>query len=634
MDDMDKIARRDQNSGLSHREAHRINQKKRGSTSSRNKNADPSRHLTTASSWNRTTVHTETPEGFNNALDHLDQNIPARATSIEGSHLSGSTQGPVPVVSDVILPTNDDHSRIHSLESFKMDSLSTDEHLITIPSSKLWLWEESWHWDERTWVAYETEIPVPSHLQSRLAEIRDETLINLKEVQTEMMKKQAKETSYHKQRPSRRNLHVEIRMSGHQKRLRKTVVISPCIWILCGSKEFRDMVRKALKGGLAGSIARNLSSSRVEIHAKAPEFNATEALVPLPQLRRDIEKDNRLIGQIISRVGGLLVNGFELFDNIDVPIAMTTSHGLFDYIRQNDGAASALMDITISSFKPNLPGNEYDPITISDSEPDSDSSSDVSGPGSDSGDAQSTQLAWREEQSLGRRDPATVYKWMAIEEVIGLKFAKHQFPRGVLDSSKPSDYALLTSADLAGFRNATSWRNLAPELPSDEITSSLKNDELTEGSLLMVFARDEVKEVTLLPGISTMPSAQGDPLEVRRIQLSAPLARGTSGTWLVKGSAFAGMVVAFYPNQPMAMFITAQDLLQSIAESFPDLLLPSKDRPQDPLAQSQAHRQSRADAFGHSAENQGTMQNTVFGVTTENVLGNDPEYTPSATNEK
>ncbi|KAI3549105.1 hypothetical protein CSPX01_02665 [Colletotrichum filicis] len=431
------------------------------------------------------------------------------------------------------------------------------------------------------------------------------------------------------------------------------------------------MVRKAVKGGLAGSIARNLSSSPVEIHAKAPEFNATEALVSLPQLRRDIEKglglrygdtimihhveadrrpnksmsvcgllccstilkDKRLIGQTISRVGGLLVNGFEFFDNIDVPIAMTTSHGMFDYIRQNNGAASSLMDFTISSFKPNLPGNEYDPITISDSEPDSDSSSDVSGPGSDNGDVQSIQLAWREEQSLGRRDPETVYKWMAIEEVIGFKFAKHQFPRGMMDSSKPSDYALLTSADLAEFRNATSWRNLAPELPSDEITSSLKNDELTEGTLLMVFARDEVKEVTLLPGISTMPSAQGDPLEVRRIQLSAPLARGTSGTWLVKGSAFAGMVVAFYPNQPMAMFITAQDLLQSIAESFPDLLLPSKDRSQDPLAQSQAHRQSRAVAFGHSAENQGSMQNTVFGGTTENVLGKDPEYTPTATNE-
>ncbi|KXH39047.1 hypothetical protein CNYM01_05526 [Colletotrichum nymphaeae SA-01] len=263
----------------------------------------------------------------------------------------------------------------------------------------------------------------------------------------------------------------------------------------------------------------------------------------------------------------------------------------------------------------------------------SDSSSDVGDPGSDNGDAQSIQLAWREEQSIGRRDPATVHKWMTIEEVIGLKFAKQQYPRGVLDSSKPSDYALLTSADLAAFRNATSWRNLSPGHPSDEITSSLRNDELTEGALLMVLARDEVKEVTLLPGISTMPSVQGDPLEVRRIQLSAPLARGTSGTWLVKGSAFAGMVVAFYPNQPMAMFITAQDLLQNIAESFPHLLMLSKDRPQGPVAQSHAHRQSRADIPGHSAENQGSMQNSVLGGTTESVLGKDPEYTPFAANQ-
>ncbi|KAF4784900.1 hypothetical protein HER10_EVM0000292 [Colletotrichum scovillei] len=467
----------------------------------------------------------------------------------------------VSVVSDAILPPSDGHSRIFSMESSQTDSLSADEHLLPIPSSKLWLWEESWRWDERIWVAYGTEIPVPSHIQSRLEEIREETLINLKETQNEMMEKQAKETSYHKQRPTRRNLHVEIRMSGHQKRLKRTVIISPCIWILCGSKEFRDMVRKALKGGLAGSIARNLSSSRVEIHAKAPEFNATEAFIPLPQLRRDMEKglglrygemtiihhveadqrtnryssacgllccstilkENKLIGQRISRVGGLLANGFESFNNIDVPIAMTTSHGIFDYIRQDDNTASPLMDVTSFSFESNLPRNINDFITVSASESDSDSSSDDDGRGSDDGDAQSIQLAWREEQSLGKRDPATVYKWMAIEEVVGLKFAKQRFPGGPLDSSEPSDYALLTSTDLAEFRNATSWQNPASGRFPDEITSSLKNDQLTEGALLMVFAKGEVKEAMLLPGISTMPSARGDHLTVRRIQLSAPL---------------------------------------------------------------------------------------------------------------
>ncbi|EXF74451.1 hypothetical protein CFIO01_01929 [Colletotrichum fioriniae PJ7] len=632
MDDIEMITSRDKKFGLLHRDAHHLNQKKRGSTSSRNKNADASRLLTTASSLNRATAHTEVSEGFSNASDHLDQNIPSPATSTEGSPISRSTQAPVSFVSDAILPPSDGHSRISSMASSQTNSLLTDEHLIPIPSSKLWLWEESWRWDERTWVAYETEIPVPSHLQSRLAEIREETLINLKEVQNEMMEKQAKETSYHKQRPARRNLHVEIRMSGHQKRLRKTVVISPCIWILCGSKEFRDMVRKALKGGLAGSMAKNLSTSRVEIHAKAPEFNATEALVPLPQLRRDIEKGNKLIGQRLSRIGGLLVNGFEPFNAIDAPIAMTTSHGMFDFIWQNDDTDGSLMDVTSSTFQPNLPSKEYDFITISDSESDSNSSSDVGEP--DLHDDEVIRFTRREKQTLGRRDPATVYKWMAIEEVVGLKFAKHQFPGRVLDSSKPSDYALLTSKSLADFRNATSWRLPASWLPSEEINSSLTNGELTEGALLMVFAEDELREVTLLPGVTTMPSARGDSFAVRRIQLSAPLAPGTSGTWLVKGTAFAGMIVAFYPNQPLAMFITAQDLLQNIAESFPHLLLPSKDRPQDSLAQSQAHRQARPGASGHSAANRDSMQVSLLKGITEGASEKDLEHTPSVTTEK
>ncbi|KAI5465129.1 hypothetical protein BGZ63DRAFT_379411 [Mariannaea sp. PMI_226] len=47
------------------------------------------------------------------------------------------------------------------------------------------------------------------------------------------------------------------------------------------------------------------------------------------------------------------------------------------------------------------------------------------------------------------------------------------------------------------------------------------------------------------------------------------LAPGTPGTWLVRGSSFCGMIIARYPRDPLALLLTAEQILTDLANSFP-----------------------------------------------------------------
>lgn len=53
------------------------------------------------------------------------------------------------------------------------------------------------------------------------------------------------------------------------------------------------------------------------------------------------------------------------------------------------------------------------------------------------------------------------------------------------------------------------------------------------------------------------------------------IALGTSGMWVCRGSAFCGMIVAVYPGEPLALFMTAEDLLKDMGTSFPVSRQPS-----------------------------------------------------------
>ncbi|KAK2007153.1 hypothetical protein LZ32DRAFT_667735 [Colletotrichum eremochloae] len=106
------------------------------------------------------------------------------------------------------------------------------------------------------------------------------------------------------------------------------------------------------------------------------------------------------------------------------------------------------------------------------------------------------------------------------------------------------------------------------------------------GPVWLLFSDGLMIEGSLLAEAHLMPF-HGRTLPARKVQISASLASGTSGTWLIRGGSLCGMIIARYPGEPRALFITAEDILRDISSSFPLLrsLPPSQGTPNiDPMS--------------------------------------------------
>ncbi|KAK1715590.1 hypothetical protein BDP67DRAFT_510364 [Colletotrichum lupini] len=468
---------------------------------------------------------------------------------------------------------------------------------VSTKSGGIWKFPKS-----KVWVARASKFPVPDHIKLRWPEIKIRLMQDLSHVEDVMIIEQADEKRLAKKAESRRHVSPELRMSGRQNKFfSEFVTISPCIWVLCGSQSCRKKVRQITKGW---SYPRNLFDQPIEVQKGSPTSHAKRNLVPLSRLHIDLErmpglsymggfvlhhleaipstlehrsacgllccttflKDGKVITQHISRVGGLLKDRFRDYSKNEYPIALTTSHGIFEDLGTDGLDLEALKDD--ESFGRGDDQSDTEGTTDDDSDSDECSSTESR---QHTGNVVQRSSACYHQKLLGERSPDAVAEWLHVSlgEVIGVKFASHVLPERISARLRrprkptPGDYALLKPRNLAHFQNISSTE---AEL---EITSYLANDELTEGCLTAVFGADNLSETFLLPGGTTMPLGQ-ETLPVRTVELEAPLAAGTSGTWLTRGSALAGIIVAAYPGQPLALFMTAQDLRGTIVETFPE----------------------------------------------------------------
>lgn len=268
-----------------------------------------------------------------------------------------------------------------------LSQIQTDEaaKTYTLPVSSPHLWRFP---NTTIWYADEDHIPVSPKLLSMWTPIRAQLRLDLDTVVTAMISEQAKATNRAKRTDSsRRIIYPELRMSGHQHTFFSGMVtVSPCVWILCGSKSCRNKVRRLMRHRLLPEIFMNQA---IEIHEMAPRFSAIHAVVPLPQILSDIEqhigivhaggtilyhmespmdshrpqsacgllccatfiKDGRIVDQRISRIGGLL---FTNDTDPRRPIAITTSHGLLDCLwaeKENNSPTTITQEDTEYSMK-------------------------------------------------------------------------------------------------------------------------------------------------------------------------------------------------------------------------------------------------------------------------------------------
>ncbi|KAF3808933.1 hypothetical protein GCG54_00011125, partial [Colletotrichum gloeosporioides] len=443
----------------------------------------------------------------------------------------------------------------------------------------------------KVWIGSETLFPIPEEVQTLWARIKGGLLVTLEAVEGEMMREQSQEASLRKRHVQRRRFMTELRMSGccqkHETGKDRKVTLYPCVWILCGSKWCRDKIRKVTE---RLELPQNLSSQRIEVHEGGPTFNASEVNIPRSQLDNDralvsgvahsggtilhhIEvapkqecrsicgmlccttfvKDGNVIDQHVSRIGGVLTESFFGLDYKIWPLALTTAHGIFDLLLSE---ASDDSELTSGSGK----SKYLQPSASGSYSSDSESVYDT--------DEESSRSE-AEIEILGNRNASSVTKWTPLEDVVGINFMGERLSsEQVFDRGTPADYTILRSDTL------NSCRNLISSDPSVEVTTFVLNSNLTPGPVSLIIGIDEVSEASLLPDIVKMPWRQ-KALLVRKLYTSAPLAPGTSGMWVCRGSAFCGMIVAIYPGEPLALFMTAEDLLQDMGTSFPVSRQPS-----------------------------------------------------------
>ncbi|KAK2750447.1 hypothetical protein CKAH01_17957 [Colletotrichum kahawae] len=181
------------------------------------------------------------------------------------------------------------------------------------------------------------------------------------------------------------------------------------------------------------------------------------------------------------------------------------------------------------------------------------------------GDEDGEDLFDLDEDVLGKRDASKVVRWRPFDGVVGVNFlGKLYSDRKHSENAKSSgDYALLKTKAFDGFSNRP-----CSALDAAEITSFVTNDELEQGSVSVIFDLDDVAHGTLLPRATSLPFNNGE-LRLRTVELTKPLARGTSGAWLIKDAKFVGMIVAAYAGEPLALFMSAEDIFDDILVSFP-----------------------------------------------------------------
>ncbi|KAF4889547.1 hypothetical protein CGCFRS4_v009259 [Colletotrichum fructicola] len=229
---------------------------------------------------------------------------------------------------------------------------------------------------------------------------------------------------------------------------------------------------------------------------------------------------------------------------------MTTAHGILDQLALHE-EQEGLKDME--------QGTDYTFWNTDLCESDLDEESNIDG------DDNGKYFFNLDEDVLGKRDPSDVARWQPFDGVVGINFLGKLYSENKhsVNAKSSTDYALLKAKAFDGFSN-----RLFSELGAAEITSYVANDELEQGSVSVIFGLDDVAHGTLLPRATNFPFNNGE-LALRTVELTKPLARGTSGTWLIKDAKFVGMIVAAYEGEPLALFISAEDIIVDILMSFP-----------------------------------------------------------------
>ncbi|KAJ3573536.1 hypothetical protein NPX13_g4660 [Xylaria arbuscula] len=377
---------------------------------------------------------------------------------------------------------------------------------------------------------------------------------------------------------------LELRMSGRTvSRDAKQVTIGPSIWVVCGStwacKEISAAMeqitwptlpveihegRVPIPSGAEGKIdiekldlsdGCHLGDGRIlYIHIEDPSAEATSCGLLLCVTMKD--GDN--YSHCFSRVGGLVLATNTLKSS---RYGVSTAHGMWDnpWWHRQLKKRTSLTPWDCQSIASNNDGSD-------------DVDNDVYPP--------SPLFSVDSEFGEGYRDPQAVTSWRNVTphglfSFLGTSVTVDNQLQLHTDSARRTDHALIDLECLQDI--SSSWSNKyhprgAPPTPESaiDVTTHMSNRDLTKGEVDILCQADSPITGNLLPA-STCLAIAGRMFTLRKLKTSVPLARGVSGSWVVRDAELCGMVIAVSTPEQYAYMMRAEDLISNLEASSPSI---------------------------------------------------------------
>ncbi|KAM7211922.1 hypothetical protein V8F06_012698 [Rhypophila decipiens] len=432
------------------------------------------------------------------------------------------------------------------------------------------------------YVAHENQIPPPARqLQQWETQIKNRLLTDIFELQTKMIR-----TKIGRRFPP--TISPELRMSGTLKSPGSThVELSPRIWILYDDNRWKKEIKKFV--GDLWWLFEYCDPTHIEIRKGGPRLATLDPPLfveglPLPPghgfpLRDGIDiylhaerpvgpsaiglmccatvtKHGKICGQRISRLGGLV--------SIDHhrTLSMTTAHGMIELIWQ-----TALDDDVDEE------DGEDDELFSGDGY-----ASDDSFSGDGYGSKNSNVGTWPKQTSF---DPNKVEEWDLIETLgttsflggAALKLGFYLENLGTLETI-PGWLPRDTDFSLWGLQRANEYKNIYQtpgnphemvQLLSDEEARNSVNSALNDVFILL--GPNNILKADPLPNESEF-MVRGVRFVARKIRTQEPIGPGCSGSWVVKGNEFLGMLIACNEYEPYAYYTPRGKLFADVRSAI------------------------------------------------------------------
>ncbi|OHE91741.1 hypothetical protein CORC01_12968 [Colletotrichum orchidophilum] len=158
---------------------------------------------------------------------------------------------------------------------------------------------------------------------------------------------------------------------------------------------------------------------------------------------------------------------------------------------------------------------------------------------------------------------ALAIDWQPVE-IVATNFL-HAWTRQETSAPAMCEYTLMKPRSWPQLENKFTIPGTSGQ--SQTIDSYCADDELTAGPLSIVMDGSTLLRASLVSREIYWTLPTNTTIRIRKIELKTPLAHGTNGLWLVRGTSFCGMVVARVPECPIAYIITAEQIINGMAMS-------------------------------------------------------------------